>query len=419
MQCGDPRLMAGRKRRSIPPGVSLQTDMLVCETWQVVRRAYKYRFYPIPEQAEELSRTFGCVRKVYNLALAARTEAWYQRQERVSYVQSSAMLTEWKRSEDLAYLNEVSSVPLQQALRHLQGAFVAFWEKRALYPGFKCRKRSRPSAEYTRSAFRWRDGRLTLAKMEAPLNIRWSRPLPEGAKPSTVTVSRDPAGRWFVSLLCECPVKPHPASDATVGVDAGITSLATLSTGEKVANPRHERRDRARLALVQRRLARKQKGSVNREKARVKVARVHARIADRRRDFLHKLTTRLVRENQAVVIEDLSVRNMVRSHSLARAISDAAWADLRGMLEYKCDWYGRDLVVIDRWYPSSKTCSACGYLAASLPLNVREWDCANCGARHDRDINAARNIRAAGLAVLACGAGVRPQRESSLRGGRR
>ena len=382
---------------------------------RVVKRAYKYRFYPSPEQAAELSRTFGCVRKVYNLALTARTEAWYQRAERVSYVQSSALLTEWKRAEDLAYLGEVSSVPLQQALRHLQGAFAAFWEKRAAYPRFKSRKHSRASAEYTRSAFRYRDGQVGLAKMTAPLDIRWSRPLPGGAEPSTVTVSRDSAGRWFVSLLCECPVELPPAGNSVVGIDVGITNLVTLSTGEKITNPKHERRDRARLTLAQRLMARKAKGSANREKARLRVARAHARIADRRRDFLHKLTTRLVRENQAVVIEDLNVRGMLGNHCLARAISGAAWGDLRAMLEYKCDWYGRDLVVIDRWFPSSKTCSACGRTVASLPLGTREWACPSCGARHDRDINAAKNILAAGLAVAACGGGVRPKPQS--RGG--
>jgi len=386
---------------------------------KVVRRAYRYRFYPSPEQQTELLRTFGCVRKVWNLALEARTAAWYQRQERVSYVQSSALLTEWKKADGLGYLNEVSSVPLQQALRHLQGAFAAFWDKRAKYPRFKSRRKSRQSAEYTRSAFRWRDGQLTLAKMSAPLDIRWSRPLPPGAAASTVTVSRDSAGRWHVSLLVEEQIEPHPAAETAAGIDAGITSLLTLSTGEKIANPHHERKDRERLAKAQRELARKQKGSSNRDRARLKVARVHARIADRRKDFLHKVTTRLVRENQAVVIEDLSVRNMVRNHSLARAISDAGWGDLRGMLEYKCDWYGRDLVVIDRWYPSSKTCSACGHLAVKLPLSVREWVCMNCGARHDRDVNAAINIRAAGLAVLACGGSVRPRREASRAGSSR
>jgi putative transposase len=259
---------------------------------KMVKRAYKYRFYPSPEQAAELIRTFGCVRKVWNLALEARTTAWRQRHEHVSYLQSSALLTQWKHSGELGYLNQVSSVPLQQALRHLQSAYARFWQKQARYPRYKSRKKSRASAEYTRSAFRYRDGQLHLAKMTAPLAIVWSRPLPDGAEPSTVTVSRDRAGRWFVSLLCECAVEPHPASATAVGVDAGITSLVALSTGEKIPNPRHERRDRARLARAQRRLARTRKGSANRDKARVKVARVHARIADRRRDFLHQLTTR-------------------------------------------------------------------------------------------------------------------------------
>lgn len=374
-----------------------------------VKRGYKYRFYPSPEQAEELSRTFGCVRLVYNKALEARTVAWRDERRHVSYVQSSAMLTEWKKTQELAFLNEVSAIPLQQTLRHLQKAFVSFWRKRSRYPTFKSRKKSRQSAEYTRSAFRWRDGRLTLAKMAEPLDIRWSRPLPEGADPSTVTVSCDAAGRWFVSLLVEATVRRLDPVTESVGVDAGITSLVTLSTGEKIANPRHHYTDHKRLARAQRALSRKQKGSANRAKARRKVARAHARIADRRRDFLHKLSTRLVRENQTVVIEDLNVRGMVRNHKLARAISDAGWRELRTMLQYKCDWYGRELIVIDRWFPSSKTCSACGALKGTMPLNVREWTCPDCNAVHDRDVNAAINIRTAGLAVQACGDGVRPQ----------
>lgn len=213
-----------------------------------------------------------------------------------------------------------------------------------------------------------------------------------------------------MSLLCECPSGALPASPQAVGVDVGITSLVTFSTGEKIANPRHERRDRERLAKARRNLARKQKESANRAKARIKVARIHARIADRRKDFLHKLTTRLVRENQVVVIEDLSVRNMVRNHKLARAISDASWSELRRQLEYKADWYGRTVIAIDRFCPSSKTCSACGDIAASMPLYVREWVCASCGTPHDRDVNAAIVILAAGLAVAACGDGVRPTR---------
>ncbi|MEU6574403.1 RNA-guided endonuclease TnpB family protein [Streptomyces sp. NPDC046805] len=376
-----------------------------------VKRAFKYRFYPTDAQAAELSRTFGCVRKVYNMALAARTEAW-ARQERVNYNATSAMLAAWKKTEELAFLNEVSSVPLQQALRHLQGAFTNFFAKRAKYPRFKSKKKSRASAEYTSSAFRFRDGRVTLAKMTEPLDIVWSRPLPEGSTPSTVTVSRDAAGRWFVSMLCDDPaVQPLPATDTAVGIDVGLDHLLTLSTGEKVANPRHERRDRARLAKAQRDHARKAKGSANRAKAGRRVAKIHARIADRRRDGLHKLTTRLVRENQTLVIEDLTVRNMVKNHMLARAISDAAWAEFRTMLEYKAAWYGRDVVAVDRFFPSSKLCSHCGTLQVGMLLNVRTWTC-DCGTTHDRDVNAAQNLLAAGLAVTACGAGVRPQRRT-------
>ncbi|QYC40169.1 putative transposase [Nonomuraea coxensis DSM 45129] len=362
-----------------------------------MKRAYKYRFHPTPEQAAELVRTFGCVRLVYNKALEERTRAYTVEGRGVSYAESSAALTAWKKTPELAFLREVSSVPLQQTLRHLQAAFANFFARRAKYPTFKSRKRSRASAEYTRSGFRWRDGRLTLAKMGAPLDIVWSRPLPEGAVPSTVTISRDPAGRWFVSLLVEEKIAPLPPVERSIGVDAGLTALLTLSSGEQIANPRHERRERRRLARAQRALARKEKGSKNRAKARLRVAKVYARIADRRRDHLHKVTTRLVRDNQVIAVEDLSVRNLVRNRRLARAVSDAGWRELRRMLEYKATWYGRTLVVADRWFPSSKLCSACGTLRNDLPLSVRAWACA-CGTVHDREVNAARNLLAAGLA---------------------
>jgi putative transposase len=374
---------------------------------RTVKRAFKFRFYPTDAQAAELSRRFGCVRKVYNLALAARTEAWTLRQERVNDNATSAMLTAWKKTDELAFLNHVSAVPLQQALRHLQVAFTNFFAKRARYPSFKSKKRSHRSAEYTTSAFRYREGRLTLAKVAEPLAIVWSRRLPEGAAPSTVTVSQDAAGRWFVSLLCD-GVIPETTVSGAVGVDAGLNSLLTLSTGDKVTNPRHERKDRAALARAQRERSRREKGSANQAKARLKVARIHARISDRRRDHLDKLTTRLVRENQTIVIEDLTVRSLVKNRSLARAISDAAWRQFRTMLEYKAQRRGRQLVAVDRWLPSRKLCSACGALAERMPLSVRSWTC-RCGTTHDRDVNAARNILAEGLSVIACGAGVRPR----------
>jgi len=374
-----------------------------------VKRAYKYRFYPTPQQAGLLNRTCGSVRYVYNRALAERSRAWTQDQHRVTFAETCRMLTAWKNDPETAWLYEVSNVALQQGLQHLQQAYVSFWQKRARYPRFKSRKRSRASATFTTSGFRYKNGQVTLAKMDEPLAVAWSRPLPAGAEPSTVTVSRDAAGRWHISILVEDTVETLPTVDTTVGIDAGITSLVTLSTGEKITNPKHEKRDRIALARAQRNLSRKAKGSANRAKAQIKVARVYARITDRRRDHLHKLSTKIIRETQTVIIEDLPVRNMIRNHSLARAISDAAWAEFRRQLEYKADWYGRTVIAVDRFYPSSKTCSACGAITASMPLNMREWTC-QCGAVHDRDVNAAKVLQAAGLAVLACGDGVRPPR---------
>ncbi len=370
-----------------------------------VLRAFRYRFDPTAEQAALLRRTFGCVRLVYNKALHQRSEAWTSGKKSVGYAAQSAALTRWKKSEELSFLNEVSCVPLQQSLRHLQTAYKNFFAKRAKYPSFKLR-RSGGSAEYTRSAFRMSDGALWLAKMGSPLAVRWSRPLPEGVEPSIVTVSLDAAGRWHVSMLCEdASIKSLKRSKNAVGLDVGLHTLVTLSTGEKIANPRHDDRELARRRILSRRLARAQKGSKNRDKARLKLARLHARVSDRRRDHLQKLSTRLVRENQAIVVEGLVVRNMVRNRSLARAISDAGWSMFVTMLEYKCAWYGRDLIKVDRFFPSSKTCSACGLVRERLDLGVRTWRC-ECGAEHDRDHNAAKNILAAGLAVSGCGPGV-------------
>jgi putative transposase len=341
------------------------------------------------------------------------------------------MLTAWKKREDLQFLNEVSSVPLQQGLRNLQKAFTNFWAGRAKYPNFK-KKRSGGSAEFTRAAFKWKDGQLWLAKCSSPLPIRWSRTLAAKCEPSTVTVRLDASGRWFVSLLVEDhTVRALTQTDKAVGIDAGITSLIVKSDGEKIANPKHFKRLRYKLRQAQKSLSRKVKasaslsldpersrrvkGSLNTEKARHKVARIHAAIADARTDFLpcgtlreHKLTTRLVRENQTIAVEDLAVKNMMKNHKLAQAIGDASWSELVRQLEYKCLWVGRTLVKIDRWFPSSKRCGKCGHVVDELPLDVRAWDCPECGTHHDRDINAAQNILAAGLAVMVCGANIRP-----------
>ena len=380
----------------------------------MAQKAFKYRFYPTPEQETLLRRTLGCTRLVYNRALAARTEAWYERQERVGYIETSAMLTDWKKEDELQFLNEVSSVPLQQGLRHLQTAFSNFFAGRAGYPTFK-KRRNGGSAEFTKSAFKFKDGQVYLAKSPEPLPIRWSRILPKGSEPSTITVKLSPSGRWTVSLLVDVEIKPLPIAPNQIGIDLGITSLVALSNGEKVANPKGFKAKRQKLRKAAKALSRKQKGSSNRQKARLKVARVHQEISDVRQDFLHKLTTQLVRENQTIAIEDLTVKNMVKNRKLSLAISDASWGELVRQLTYKCDWYGRTLIKIDRWFPSSKRCGHCGYIVEKLPLNIREWDCPSCGMKHDRDINAAKNILAAGLAVSVCGANIRPDRHESKR----
>jgi putative transposase len=374
-----------------------------------VKRAYRFRFYPTPEQADVLARTFGCARFAYNHMLRMRSDAWLERQQRVGYHETSAALTALKKTPEHAWLNEVSSVPVQQALRHLNTAFLNFFARRAKYPSFK-RKDGPQAAEYTTSAFRWDADRreLRLAKMDAPLSILWSRTLPKAAKLATVTISRDTAGRYFASMLCDDVVSPKKAASGKVGIDLGLTHFAILSHGEKIASPKAFRNCEARLAQRQRRMARAKLGSKNRAKWKLKVAALHAHITDARRDFLHKLSTRLISENQVIAIESLSVSNMQRNRSLAKSISDASWSEFVRQLEYKAQWYGRTLIGIDRWYPSSKRCSTCGHVQASMPLSVRTWDCPACGTHHDRDVNAARNILAAGLAVSAHGEAVSP-----------
>jgi len=374
------------------------------------KRAYKYRVYPTDEQKKILARTFGCCRYVYNWALRKKTDAFYHEQQRLSYKDLSEALTQLKKQEETVWLSQVSSVPLQQALRHLDKAFLHFFAGRAAYPTFK-KKRDKQAAIYTSNAFTWDSGQVMLAKMDEPLDIVWSRPLPEGAMPSSVTISKDGADRYFVSLLVEEDIAPLPSISTSIGADLGLKSFVVLSSGEVVGNHKFFHKDEKKLAKAQRRHAKKQKGSANRAKARKKVARIHARIADRRRDFSQKLSTRLIRENQTICVESLVVKNMIKNRHLARSISDVGWSEFVSQLEYKAAWYGRTLIKIDKWYPSSKRCFDCGHLLNSLLLDVREWTCPECGTHHDRDINAAKNIHAVGLTVFeACGEAVRPGR---------
>jgi putative transposase len=356
-----------------------------------------------------LARTFGCVRVVWNRTLAARNGRWQTERKGTSYAQTDAALTNMKKDPHLAFLSEVSSVPLQQTLRHQHKAFTAFFARRARFPRFKSR-RSRQAAHFTRSAFSLRGGVLRLAKTADPLRFVWSWPDVDltTLDPAMVIVSREPDGRWYVTFTVDTSSRePLEETRHAVGIDLGVTHFAVTSDGDTIANPRHLERKARSLARYQRRMARCHDGSANRAKAAAKVARAHRKVRNARRDFLHRTSTRLVRRADTIVIEDLNVTDMVRNRHLARAISDCGWGEFRRQLAYKCQWYGRSLIVIDRWYPSSKTCSACGHLLGQLSLGMRHWTCPACRTRHDRDLNAAKNILAAGLAVTACGAGVR------------
>lgn len=316
----------------------------------------------------------------------------------MGYAKTSKALTELKDSPEREWLSEVSSVCLQQSLRNLDAAFVNFFEKRADYPVFK-KKHNGGSARFLDNAFRLRGKELFLAKMDTPVEVRWSRELPSA--PSSVTVKVNSAGKWFASFLCEEEILKLPPSNKSVGIDAGIKTFATLSDGRKIRQPESVKRLRSVIAKAQRSASHKKKGSKNRARANLKVSRLYERQTNIRNDFLHKLSTELVRENQAIAIEDLSVVAMMKNPILARSIGEQGWRTFRTMLAYKCNWYGRELLVVDRFYPSSKTCSACGKQTV-LSLDDREWIC-QCGAVHDRDVNAAKNILSAGQADKACG----------------
>lgn len=377
-----------------------------------IQRAYKFRLYPTPEQADQLARTFGCARFVYNHFLRVRMDGFFKDKERIGYNETARRLTVLKQQPETVWLCEVSNVVLQQSLRNLDTAFSNFFAKRTKYPSFKS-KHGPQSARYTTSGFRIKSGELWLAKMSSPLDMRWSRKVK--GEVSSVTVTKDAAGRYFASLLVTEEVEALPVVSKESGIDLGLKDALITSDGLVFPNPKFYVKSQKRLARAQRSLSRKKKGSKNRAKARVKVARIYAKVADSRRDWSHKLTTQLIRENQVISAESLSVKNMVKNRSLAKAIHDVGWSEIVRQLDYKAKWYGRTFVQIDRFYPSSKRCSCCGHTLAALPLATRVWVCPECDTQHDRDINAAINIREAGMAILA-GADMLRMHEKSTAG---
>jgi putative transposase len=380
-----------------------------------VQLRYSYRLYPAQAQRAALARAFGCARVVFNDGLRLRQEAHAAGLPYVSDAELSARLTAVKAAPERAWLGEVSAVVLQQALADLNAAYRNFFASlkgerkgpKMAPPKFRSRKDHRQAARFTANA-RFRvlpNGKLRLPKIgEVP--VRWSRPLP--SEPSSVTVVKDAAGRYFASFVVEAEPRTLPRTERVTGIDLGPNHFAVLSDGRKIASPRFLRRAEKKLRRTQRSLSRKQQGSSNRDKAGGKVARAHARVADARRDFHHQLSTVLIRENQAVAVEDLAVTGLARTH-LAKSVHDAGWSAFVAMLEYKARMYGREFHRISRWAPTSQVCSACEVKDGPKPLDVRAWQCQGCGVWLDRDINAAVNVaKAAGLAVTACGAQVRP-----------
>ncbi len=372
-----------------------------------MKSRWTFRCYPTPDQVEHLNRTFGCVRFVWNWALRLRSDG-FRKGERIGYPATDKALTALKATPEHVWLNEVSSVCLQQALRDLQGGFSNFFDKRARYPSFK-RKEARQSANDTERGFSFEPATRTLklAKIGA-IKVKWSRgTIPA---PSSLRLIRTASGKYFVSLVVETTPAELPKTGAAIGIDFGVSRLATLSNGERIANPKHGATWQRRLAFYQKRLARSQKGSKRRLRVKRNVARIHENIANSRSDALHKLSSDLVTRFDVICVEDLNLRGMVKNHSLARAVSDASIGTAIRMIEDKAQRYGKAVVKIDRWYPSSKTCSACGHLVEKLPLSVRQWTCPECGTHHDRDANAAANILAVGHTVSAHGGTVRRAR---------
>ena len=376
-----------------------------------VNRAYKYRFYPTKEQIYQLACSFGCSRFVYNRFLKLRTDAYYDKKEKINYHKTSELLTNLKKEKDFAWLNDISSVVLQQTLRNLDKAFTNFFAARARYPQFK-KRNSKQSIRLVNTAFSFSNGKLTIAKNKDPLDIRWSRSFK--GEPSSVTISKDCADRYFVSFSVEEQVFELPKIEKTIGIDVGIKDICVTSDEFRSGSAQNLRKYEMELTKRQRQLSKKVKGSKNRAKAKLKVAKVHAKISDSRSDFNSKLTTKLICENQAIAVESLNVKGMMKNHKLAKSIMDSSWGDFFRKLKYKAEWYGRELLEIDRWFPSSKRCNHCGYINNGLKLSDRTWECSSCKCILDRDINAAKNILTVGLAGLAFGESGRLGIENSM-----
>ncbi len=361
-------------------------------------KGYKYQLDLTETQKEFFNKSFGCCRYVYNRALDRRIKAYEQNKERISCIDLVKELTFWKKEEDKNWLNDIANVSMQQSIRNIDSAFTRFFREKKGFPKFK-KKGQKDSCKFMEDVtFNFQEQKVKIPKIgwcKFFCDREWT------GNQGTTTVSRNAAGKYFISVIVDngvkLPKKTKIEEVTSVGVDLGIKDLAILSTGEIIKNPKYLEKSTRRLAVLQRRLAKKKKGSKRRQKAKLAVAKCHYRVTCQRKDYLHKVSTKIIRENQTIILEDLNVEGMLKNHCLAKSISSASWSEFTRQLEYKANWYGKNIIYIGRFEPSSKLCSSCGWKNNELKLSDRVWKCQECGSEHDRDINAAINIKKFGL----------------------